>query len=108
MDDARDFQDQALDLDGVLARELAAVTAADLAELVTLAEHLDHRLRHGAGLPDPGSGADELASPPTVQIDGEALIEAMHAALGEAEHASIVLRGALERAHRLAERLRRT
>ncbi|MHB1138026.1 MAG: hypothetical protein ACYC2O_03660 [Microthrixaceae bacterium] len=105
VDDARELRPR--DLDDELARELAAATAADLAELVELARHLDHRLRHGAGLPDPDPATTELASPSTVQIDGEAMIEAMHVALGEAERASIDLRGALERAHHLAEQLRR-
>jgi MoxR-like ATPase len=104
VDDARDSWDHGLD-DGELARELAATTAADLAELVELAVHLDHRLRHGAGLPDPPGS--ESVSPSTVQIDGETVIDAMQQALGEAEAASIALRGALERAHHLAERLRR-
>jgi len=111
VDDARDSWDHGLD-DGELARELAATTAADLAELLELAVHLDHRLRHGAGLPDPAGPTDagrsptSSASPSTVQIDGEAVIDAMQRALSEAEAASIALRGALERAHHLAERLR--
>ena len=118
VDDARDSWDHGLD-DGELARELAAATAADLAELRELAEHLDHRLRHGAGLPDPADAAlpqtalsetagpgTSSASPSTVQIDGEAVFDAMQRALSEAEAASIALRGALERAHHLAERLR--
>ena len=98
--------------DAELSRELAASLAGDIGELLELSQHLDHRLRRGAGLPDRASpaaagtdqaGPDQATDAPT-DVDG--LLDATQQALAEAERASLTLRASLTRALGLVERVR--
>jgi hypothetical protein len=92
--------------DAGMSRELAASLAADVTELLALAQHLDHQLRHGAGLPDGPSVGTAPATADAAPLDDDALLDATLQALDEAERASIALCVALGRAHGLAEQLR--